>query len=179
MTSFQSTAMVRHPFERVWATTRDALPEVAAFLDDIERIEVLERVEDADGTVRLTNQWRAKVQVPAALAGVIRPDMLTWIDHAVYSPVDRVCRFRIETRFFPDRVRCTGTTRYQPAMGGRGARVSFDGELIVDTRGLPGLPSVLQATVQKGIEAFVVALVPSNLRKVVDGVARFLDAAPP
>ncbi len=63
-------------------------------------------------------------------------------------------------------------------MGGRGARGSFDGELTVDTRGMPGLPSVLQGTVQKGIEAFVVALVPSNLRKVVDGVARFLDAAP-
>jgi hypothetical protein len=102
--------------------------------------------------------------------------MLSWTDHAVWVPSEHVCRFRIETRFFPDRVRCTGTTRYEAAMGGRGTRVSFHGELTVSAKGLPGVPAFLEDTVAKGIETFVVALIPNNLRKVVEGVGRYLDA---
>src|SRR4051812_30278992 len=120
MSEFKSLAMAKHPLESVWSTTRDSLPSVAPYLDDIERVVVESRTEHPDGTIAIVNQWQAKAAIPAALAAVIKPEMLAWTDHAVWDPRDHVCRFRIETRFFPDRVRCSGTTRYEAAMGGRG-----------------------------------------------------------
>lgn len=179
MSAFRGMAMARQPVERVFATARDALPEVAKYLDDVERIVVVERAELPDGSVRLVNRWTARARIPAALSAVVRPEMLTWIDRATWDPHDHVCRFGIEMGFFPDRVRCTGASRYEPAMGGRGTRVSFEGELVVMATGLPGVPAFLEAAVSKGIEAFVSALIPGNLRKVVDGVVRYLDGMGP
>jgi hypothetical protein len=179
MTDFKSLVMAKHPRDRVWSATRDARPSVVPYLDDIERIVVESRTEGADGTISIVNQWRAKAKIPPALAAVIKPEMLAWTDHAVWDPREHACRFRIETRFFPDRVRCSGTTSYEVAMGGRGTRVSFSGKIQVIAKGLPGVPAFLEETVSSGIEAFVAALIPGNLRKVVDGVAAYLTAELP
>jgi hypothetical protein len=178
VSEFKSLAMAKHPRDRVWSATRDALPGVVPYLDDVESIVVASRTEGPDGTVAIVNEWRAKASIPAALASVIKPEMLAWTDHAVWDPREHVCRFRVETRFFPDRVRCSGATRYEPAMGGRGTRVSFSGTIEVSPRGLPGVPAFLEATVAKGIEAFVAALIPQNLRKVVEGVEAYLASTP-
>lgn len=176
MSTFKSLAMAKHPLERIWTTTRDSLAEVVAYLPDIDQVSVMSRSEGPDGTVSLVNRWKAKVSIPAALAGVIRPEMLMWTDYAEWDPREHVCRFRIETGFFPDRVQCSGVSRYEPAMGGRGTRVSFEGDFKVSAKGIPGVPALLEGTVSKGIEAFVSALIPGNLRKVVEGVERYLDA---
>ncbi len=176
MSEFKSVAMAKHPRDRVWSVTRDALSEVVPYLDDIERVLVESRTEGTGGTVAIVNQWKAKAAIPTPLTSIIKPDMLCWTDRAVWDPRDHVCSFRIETRFFPDSVRCTGVTRYEVAMGGRGTRVSFRGSLEVSAKGLPGVPAFLEPTVSKGVETFVAALIPNNLRKVVDGVEAYLAA---
>ena len=175
MTAFKSVAMVRHPVEEVWKTLRDDLPSVVPYLDDVASITQEDRAEHPDGTVRLVNRWKASTAIPAAVKGVIKPEMLTWLDRAEWDPKLHVCSYKIETAFFADRVRCAGTSRYEPAMGGRGTRVTFEGEIHLSAKGLPGVPGFLEGTVAKGVEAFVAALIPNNLRKVVEGVGEYLE----
>lgn len=176
MSEFKSVAMVRHRVDSVWETTRDALPHLVPYFDDVDQIVVERRTEQPDGRIEIVNRWRAKAAIPSSLSAIVRPEMLAWTDRALWDSRDRTCRFRIDTIFLPDRVRCSGTSRYEEAMGGRGTRVTFHGNLEVSARQLPGVPSVLEGVIARGIEAFVTAMIPGNLRKITEGVARHLDA---
>lgn len=169
MTAFKSLAMTPHDRALVFATARDRLPELVHHLDDIESIEVLDRSESSDGTIKLVNRWRAKAKVPEALSSLVRPEMLAWTDHAAWNERDHVCNWHIETAFFADRIKCSGSTRYEVAMGGRGTRVTFDGDLSI-----ANIPGPLGGVIAKGMEAFVAALVPASLRRVVQGVGAAL-----
>lgn len=172
----RSISIVRHPLDAVWTAIRDHLPELVRYLDDIESVTVQSREELPDGTVRLINVWRAKPKLPAIVASRIRPDMLSWTDRAEYRPAVLECHWNLEPHFFSERIRCPGVTRYEPAMGGRGTRVTFENDLQISLQHLPGVPSLLEGTLASGIESFVAALIPKNLRKLTDAAAKFLDA---
>ena len=175
----RSISIVRHPLDAVWTAIRDHLPELVRYLDDIESVTVQSREELPDGTVRLVNLWRAKPKLPAIVANRIRPDMLAWTDRAEYRPATRECHWNLEPHFFSEHFRCPGLTRYEPAMGGRGTRVTFENDLQISLQRVPGVPSLLEGTLASGIESFVSALIPKNLRKLTDAAAKFLDATTP
>ena len=175
MKTFKSIVVVKHPPALVWATIRDRLSELVPLLDDIEKITVVERKEEMDGTVRLVNLWKANPKIPAMLASVVKPSMLAWTDRAEWNPRTYQCKWRIEPQFFPDRTRCTGITSYETAMGGRGTRITFEGSLDVAAHSLAGVPSFLESTISKGIESFVTTLIPKNFRKLTDAMGIFLS----
>jgi hypothetical protein len=102
--------------------------------------------------------------------------MLAWTDRAEYRPQSFECFWRMEPHFLPERIRCHGVTRYEDAMGGRGARITFEGDLALSLDNLPGVPSILESALKGGIETFVSALVPKNFRKLIDAVGQFLDS---
>ena len=174
MKAFRSVIIVKHPREQVWTTIRDRLPEVVPLLDDIRGVSVQERQEGPGGSVRLVNVWHAQPILPAPLASAIDPDLLAWTDRAEWNAGDYVCHWRIEPHFFPDRTQCAGRTHYETAIGGRGTRITFEGELAVDARALPHVPTALGATVSAGIESFVTTLVPKNFRKLTTALSVFL-----
>ena len=182
MERFSSVAVIKHPVEVVWATVRDRLADVAPLLDDVESITVVERRETPDGVVHLVNLWKAKAQIPSALAKMVPPSSLAWIDRAEWQPHSRECHWRIEPRFFADRLRCSGVTRYEPALGGRGTRTTFTGTLDLDLHGVRGVAGFLEGAARRAAESFATTLVPRNFRKLIDALAVFLgppDAAAP
>jgi hypothetical protein len=63
-------------------------------------------------------------------------------------------------------------------MGGRGTRITFETDIELQTRDLPGVPAVLEGTVSKAIESFVAVLIPQNFRKVAQAVGGLLDMKP-
>ena len=173
MATFQSLALSKYPLEAVFEATRDSLSRAIDHVDDIERVVCTHRVEPAPGTVELTNVWYSGVSIPPSIQSLVAPHMLVWTDHAVWTSEDHTCRWRITSHFFPDNVACFGTTRYESTMRGQGTRVALHGEVTVRAHRFLELP------LARGLEEFVCALFPGALRKVVDGVSRYVaDFAP-
>lgn len=166
MKTFKALAMVKQPRQDVWSLVRDRLVDLVPLLDDVRGITVESRADDADGTVRLVNVWRAKAEIPALLRSVVKPEMLTWTDRAVWQPDAWECRWEIQPHFMGEATECTGVTRYEEAMGGRGTRLVFEGTFNVLPARLPGVTSLIGGPTARGIEAFVTALVPKNFQKL-------------
>lgn len=176
MKSFKSIVMSRQPWDRLWVTIRDRMPELAEMLDDIERITVLNRHELRNNRIQLVNEWRAKPRLPISLKPVIGSDSLIWLDFAEWIESEQRCCWRIEPQFLVGRIRCDGATCYEPAMGGRGSRITFEGKLDLD-EGMPsGVGRLLQGGVAQIVESVVTAMIPRNFRRVVEAAGQILDS---
>lgn len=176
MKEFKSIVVVTHAPDPVWRTIRDRLPELARLLDDIEQVTVAERREQRDGTVELVNLWKAKPQIPSVLSSVVSPAMFAWTDRARWNPQTRECRWDIEPQFLSESTRCSGTTRYEAALGGRGTKITFAGGFEIAAHNLAGVPAFLDGTISKAIESFVTSLIPRNFRKLAQAAQTLLDA---
>lgn len=165
---------IPHPREQVWATMRDHLPELAAYLPNVDAIEVRERTEPSPGEVRLVNLWKAaKTEVPAVARPFIDPSKLNWIDRAAWDQDRWTCEWVIEVAFMPDRVTCKGTTTYEEA-GPDTTRMRMKGVLELNLKGL--LPGLVARSAQPKVEGFIVKLIEPNFEKTSDAVKRYLDA---
>jgi len=136
------------------------------------------REEKPNGTVKLVNIWKACPTLPTIVTSHIRPEMLAWNDYAEWSRRNFQCNWRMEPHFYADRIKCSGATRYEPAMGGQGTRITFVTNIQLSTQGLPGVPAVLEGAVSRAIEFFVAVLVPQNFRKVAQAIGGLLDTKP-
>ncbi len=175
MKPFKSIVVVNHPVDLVWVTVRDRLPEIAAMLDDVNSVTVVEHEDARDGVVRQVNRWRSRTKIPEMLAKVVEADDLGWLDRAEWSEKDRCCRWTIEPSFLPGSIRCEGASTYAPAMGGRGARVTFEGTLDIDMAGQAALSGALARPLSAVAESVVSNLIPKNFRKTLEAAASLIE----
>jgi len=169
MKTFKSVIMVKHPKDVVWQAVRDRLPEMVPYLDDVKSI-TLEYREQQPGSLKLTNIWQADIALPAKVQSIINADSLMWTDRAEWIDANDECQWTIEPHFFKDRVLCSGSTRFEPAIGGRGTRITFAGELTVDAKNVPGVPAFMEGTVTGTIESLITTVIPKNFRKITDAL---------
>ena len=175
MKTFHCLVGAKLPPERLAAGVRDLLPDIAPSLDQVDAITTMERVARPDGGCTLVNEWRVRPALPPGLEGLVTPEMLGWRDHAEWSADLRLCTWRIEPYFMADAIDCRGTTRFEPAMGGRGARAIFEGALDIDPSAMASIPMAWRAPASLGVELLIGALIPQNFRKTVNAVAALLD----
>lgn len=175
MKSFRSMAVVKLPTDVVWTTVRDRLGELGERVDDIDSITLVERTERDDGSVRLVNEWRTTRRVPEMLARAVGTSSIGWTDTAVWDPATMTCTWSIEPTVLTDHITCRGTTRYEPALGGRGTRVAFEGTFDLAPGALGGLAKPLERPMTSFVESIVSTLIPSNLRKIVEGAAELIS----
>lgn len=172
-------ADARIPFPRtlVYETYRDRLPELVPYLPDIASIAVESREEGVDGNAgqsRLVNRWRAKGDdVPKVAQAVIKPEMLGWLDHALWDQDAWRCDWRIETQMFTENIRCSGSSVYEERDGSTMLRIR--GDLDVSLSGVPGVPRFLASRVAPHVEKYIVQLLTPNLLAVATGLERFLE----
>lgn len=175
MKKFKSVIIVKQPKALVWKAMRDRLPETVPFLDNIAAITQVRREEPAEGSVRLINLWRADVKIPGAIQSIVDPSNLSWLDRAEWFEASNKCQWSIEPQFFTDHIRCAGNTHFEPALGGQGTRITFEGELEITVGNIAGLPAFMQATVSKAMESLVTSLIPKNFRKITDALSLLLE----
>jgi hypothetical protein len=63
-------------------------------------------------------------------------------------------------------ITCHGQTDYAPAIGGRGARVTFQGTFNLAPGAVPGL-GLLEQPLNAFVESVVTTMIPRNFRKVL------------
>ena len=168
MKNFATTAIVKHPLETVWLTMRDDITELAQQLGDIRSVKTTSRVATADA-VTLVNLWEAEPQVPPAVAAVLSSNLFRWTDHARWVTASHECQWTIEPSFAVGRISCSGTTSYEPAIGGRGTRITFRGTLDIRVGGAIGAPLVVI------VETFVTGLIPKNFQNLALAAGSTLD----
>lgn len=162
------------PRERVFAAQRDKLPELAPFLHDIESITVQSREEGATVT-KLVNIWKAKGgDVPAALRGFIKPEMLQWTDYASWDSEAWRCDWNIVLGFLPGVIECRGNTSFAEAAGR--TTVTIGGDIRIHADKLPGVPRFMAGKIGETVEKFVVSMIKPNLSKTNEGVTSYLRA---
>lgn len=179
MKPFESFTLVKQPIEAVWLTMRDRLPAVAGSMDDLEGIELLERVQESEGRVRLVNRWTARRRVPAPLQSALGADVISWLDTAVWDDAGHLCWWRIEPSVLAGRIECAGQTRYEPAMAGRGTRVTFEGGFAFQGRLLEGAAAPLESAAVGFLETLVATMIPRNLARAVAAAGRLIESQPP
>lgn len=167
-----STVRIAHPLDRVYATYRNELPRLAAYLPDISHIEVQSRVEREQG-VDVRNIWYASTPIPSVASAFLRPDMLRWEDHAAWDDAAHLARWRLVVPAFREQVRCSGETRIRAA--GDHANVSLVGELDIDLGRIPGVNRFLARTMKSQVEAFIGRLIAPNLERVNRALEQYLD----
>lgn len=164
---------VPFPRDRVYATQRDRLSELAPYLNDIKEIEVKSREENGT-VVRFVNLWKAKGgDVPTIAKAFIKPEMLQWLDHAMWDASKHECEWRIELGFLPGAIEARGRNTWTE-LGPNQTLCTINGEIIVNAGKIPGVPMLLAGKLGPAVEQFVVKTIEPNLKKTVEGVARFL-----
>lgn len=170
---FTSTSTIPFPREEVFRTYRDRLPEVVAFMDDIESVTVQDRREDG-ARVILHNEWSSAREVPKVAQGFLKPDQMKWDDYATWDEASFLCHFDIRTRAFRDAVSCKGTNTFRDL--GDKTEVVLDGDFEVDLKSIPGVPRLLAGRIAPQIEKFIIGLIQPNLETTNQAVSRFLSA---
>ena len=160
------------PKEVVFRIYRDRLAELADYLPNIRRIDVLSR-EGSGPEVKIVNIWHATGQIPAVAQRFVKPEMLRWTDRARWDEREWRCYWDLEPHFFTRNVRCSGVNYFEDEAGGM--RLTITGRLDVTIKGLKGVPSFLDRAISPQIERFVVSLITPNLRSVNQGLVKFLD----
>jgi hypothetical protein len=166
--SFATTAILRRPLGPVWTAMRDRLDEIVPSVADIRSFSNASR-ETIGDVVRLVNVWEAAPQLPATIVSLVPESLLRWKDYAVWVESTRECRWRIETAFASDRIHCTGTTIYEEAIGGRGTRITFRGQLDIRAGG------VISGALAPIAESVVTSIIPRNFTNLANAVGSYLD----
>lgn len=171
MKEFSTLVGVRKPLLEIAGAVRDRLSEIAPALTDVESIQVIHREEVEDSRLILVNEWRVDPSLPRPVKNAISKEMLGWKDHAVWSADLTECSWRIEPFFMPGAIRCSGTTRFQTAMGGRGTKAIFAGDFDIDTAALSGIPAAWRGAATSAVEMIVGTIIPRNFRKTIEAAA--------
>ncbi len=170
MKVFKDLVVVKRPREEIWQIMRDRLPELAGQLDDIDRIELVEREAERERKHRLTNRWVSRQSIPTVLASQLGGTEISWLDENEWDDERYVCDWSITPSILTDAIRCRGSSCYEKAMGGRGTRVTFEGEFEL-LSGSESMPRILEGPLNGFVESIVTTLIPKNLRKVLDAAA--------
>ncbi|MBU0550828.1 hypothetical protein KKF91_14615 [Myxococcota bacterium] len=166
---------VSFPRRRVFEAMRDHMPELAALMPNIARIEVLKREEISEGELKLVNLWTAaNTEVPKAARAFVDPKKMSWTDHAHWTTEGWICQWRLEMSFMTDRIQCEGTTTYKEK-GDSSCEMHISGNLELNLKGL--MPGLLIKKVQPTIEGFVVQLIEPNFQKTADALTRYLSTS--
>lgn len=173
MKQFKSVILVKHPVETVWQTIRDRLPEMVQFLDDVKDIKLESRTQNPN-SLQLINVWQADIILPTKVQTILETDSVKWTDRAEWFEENNLCQWSIEPHFFKDRIDCKGSTQFESAIGGRGTRITFGGELVINTKDIPGVPAFMESTVTKTVESIITTLIPKNFRKITDALSILL-----
>jgi hypothetical protein len=168
--TFRSVAVL--PFEPaiVSRTIRDELQKLVPRLSDISSITTEKRKRNADGSIVLLNRWKTTMRVPPAIASR-NGESIAWLDRARWTP-DGQCAWEIEPTLFSERITCRGETRFEPAMGGRGTRIAFEGTIDLRLGGIvaPGTEAAIKAVV----EFLAMGVIPRNFQRLARAVHEHL-----
>ncbi len=170
---FQVVDQIAYSRDLVFPTYRDRLLEFVEYLPNVDEVDIRSRADDGD-VVSFENWWTGTSDdVPRVLRGLLKPDMLVWIDRAKWDEGAYRCDWRITLRALPDAVTAKGYNLFFDEDDQ--TIIQINGEFIVHPDKLRGVPSFVARKAAPTVEKFVVGLLEPNLRQSNRAVEQYLD----
>ena len=164
---------IPHPRELVFSTHRDKLLELVQYMPNVSSVVPESRVIEGDIT-RLVNIWTgSSTDVPAVIRPLVKPEVLTWIDRAVWDMGRWRCDWEITLTALPAAVTARGFNTFLEEGGD--TVIQMNGEFIIHPDRVPGVPSFVARAASPAFEKFVVSLLQPNLRKSNQAVQQYID----
>jgi len=157
-----STLIVRQPRDRLHSVLVTRTWELAAHLEDIASVELIEHRKTDSGSISACHRWRAKPNVPTLLAPHIDADHFRWTAFVEWSDDNYDSRWRIEPQAVRQAMSCSAAVTLSEAIGGRATRIAIDTSI----DGLEG---------HKGIDTIAYRIVLVNWQKLVAAAVRALE----
>jgi hypothetical protein len=173
--NFKTVSIIKYPVEVVWPTFRDRFEDIGALVDNVTYIREVERTTSDAGPLQTNYEWKVDPPLPALIKGYIKPEMLSWNDIALWWEEDSQCHWHIVSHYFKDKMNCQGETHFQPAMGGGGCRLTFQGD-IVWKEGLAAIAGFMEGPVNRAIEQVLENMIPKNFHKITQATSSLLAA---
>jgi polyketide cyclase/dehydrase/lipid transport protein len=170
---FKTLNIIKHPPEKVWVTMRDQFPDIVELVEEVDSVVVDSRTEISKGIMEVKNIWKANPPIPEVIIKHVKPEMLTWTDTALWDEQTMICSWKIDSHYFKEKMDCKGITKFEPAIGGRGCRLTFEGTIHWEG-GIPLSFGMMDGMVSKALESIISKMVPNNFRKVTSGVEMFM-----
>lgn len=155
--------IVRQPRDRVHSVLVARTWEIAAHIDDIESVELVEHRTVDSGVNSARHVWRAKPSVPKLLAPHVDADHFRWTAIVEWRDDDYDSRWRIEPHAVRQEVSCCASVKLSEAIGGRATRITIDTSI----EGLDG---------QTGVQAIAYRIVLVNWQKLVEASVRMMES---
>ena len=160
--------------EEAFTLMRDDLSALVPYMPDTEAIDELSR-EDLGDQVKTVKRWQASSdQVPKALRGVIKPELLSWRDHATWSEADRQGTWELEAMTGGELFSCSGVTAIKPHSEGSVLEITVN--LDIYPENLPGVPKLLARSIRGQVEKFLGQILSDNMRQLAQSITRYADS---
>jgi hypothetical protein len=169
----RADARLPYPRDLVFATYRDDITKVLAYLPNVRNIEVKSQKEEGPLS-ELVNIWHGGGEIPAAARAVLSESMLSWTDYATWNREKLRCDWRIETHAFTEAVHCAGFNVFLEDGPGK-TLLEIRGVLEIDARKIRGVPGFLAGKIGRTVEEFLGHKIQPNLVETVRGLTRYLE----
>ena len=171
MKEFSTLVVLKVPPEHLFTTLRDRLPKLAETMEEIEAIQELERRNIGDAQV-VVNHWHARQTIPPFLQERLGQTRIDWLDRASWHEQQLLCTWEIEPSLGGGAITCSGTTEFIQAMGGRGTRARFAGNLNIAPEYLGSVIGGFHGPVKSLVEMIATSLIPANFRSIAEEAAK-------
>ena len=157
----------------VFDTYREEIQALVQYLPNIDKIDVVSR-EENNGVVTFENHWYASASdIPKVAQAFVKPEMMKWIDRASWNLNDKTCNWEIETFFMKEAVSCKGLNTFSEA-GDGAMTLRIQGDLELNVKKVPGIPTLLAGTIRPQLEKFIIAMITPNFETINKGIASYL-----
>lgn len=150
---------------------RDEMPALVPFMPDTDEIVVLSREEQA-AEVKIVNRWRASLnKLPSALRSFVKPEMLSWNDHATWTEADHTARWELEALGSDRLFSCRGETSISEEGGQTHLKIIVDFEIYPEN--VPGVPKFLARKLGPQVEKVIGEVLSVNMRQMGQSITSY------
>jgi hypothetical protein len=161
------------PFPRalVYATFRDKLIDIAAYMPNVSSIQLTSR-QDGETTINCIYECLGGGEIPALIKAFLDDEMLGWTEYDTWNLPELTLDWRIKTHAFTEAVHCAGINRFLEQEGT--TLIESRGELAINTSKIEGVPSFLANQVASIVTEFLGKKIELNLQQMSEGVCQYL-----
>ena len=167
----ESTDVIQAPREQVYLVVRDKLPDLAAYLPNVQRVETL-NYSQQDKKTEIENRWFANAKVPKLVESVLSDELFSWNDRATWFNEDYRVQYRLESALAKEIFDARGENFFVDR-GGKETELRVTCEVSIHADKIPGIPRLLSRRVVPIVEALLEKMLKPNLLSLSSGLKEY------
>jgi hypothetical protein len=172
---FEYSLKTEIPIDIVYQTLRDDLYNLAQYMPDVNKIELLERKETEDKVYTL-NKWYGKNILPFAIDQFIKlGSIIAWLDRGEWSKNEYLCNWSYEPYIFKSHINVQGKDIY--STDGKYTTITFTGDIYINFEQYPFVivvPTIMRKKLVDEFFNIFLSLIKSNFIALIKGLEEYV-----